>query len=370
MRQSCAWLLAGLIALAATTGCKPNEDAARFKRVKEKLNSTKENDRAIGAEMAKSITHPRNIAKTIPMLIDKLDSAKEKNPWTSLYAASSLAVLTGQDFGSRRRDHKRWHDWWYKEVKQKLPKRKDPDKNRIQKLNAGRLNSQGEFHLAGSNTVKAMDFFRRAIALDGSIALYHSNLGLALLKMGDYTGAEHRFDDAIAVDPKFILGYLNKGTVYSDRASKLRAVAGRVKQAVMQYEAADDKTNLELARKSLARTMKNVHSDEAKALDTYRHAVAVDRGDRLWSAHAAMGRVYMQRGEFEKAIGPLEKAGQMRKNDIGIHRDLALTYYGLDQCYTASKHIKRVEELGGKMDPGFTKKVEQKVKEMLKDTSD
>jgi len=366
MKPTIAWVPVGLLALAATCGCRPDEDNARYKRVKEKLESPKENDRAIGAEMARGISHPKHIARIVPVLIERLDSKKERNPWTSLYAASSLAALTGQDFGEKRRDYQRWRTWWYEEVKQKLPKREDPGEGRIKRLNANRLNSQGEFHLAGNNTVKAMDLFRRAIALDGSVALYHSNLGLALLKMGDYDGAEHRFDDAIAVNPRFILGYLNKGTVYSDRAAKRREVAVRIRQAIRDFEARGDRKNLASARASFKEIMKKIHAEEERALDTYRHAVAVDRGDRLWAAHAAMGRVYMQRGDFEKAVGPLERAGQMRRNDIGIHRDLALTYYGLDQYYRASREIKRVEELGGKMDPGFTKKVEQRVEEMLK----
>ncbi len=370
MRSKPLLALVGLFLLAAVPGCKPNPDAARFKRVKEKLSSDKENDRAIGAEMAGGVTHPKYVAKLVPILIERLDPAKEKNPWTSLYAASSLATITGQDFASDRRSHKRWHKWWFEEAKQKLPKTREPDKKNIDRLNAQRLNQQGEFHLAGGNTVKAMDLFRQAISRDGTMALYHSNLGLALLKMGYYDGAGQRFDDAIAVDPGFILAYLNKGTVHSDRAQKLRAVAARIQLAIKTFNKTEDRNRLEAARKELARTMKLIYDSEEEALDTYRHAVAVDRGDRLWAAHAAMGRVHMQRGDFEKAIGPLEKANQMRRNDIGIHRDLALVYYGLDQYYRSSKEIKRVEELGGKMDPGFTKKVEAKVKDMKKDLRD
>jgi tetratricopeptide (TPR) repeat protein len=366
MRNKPLLAVVGLLLLAAAPGCKPDADVARFKRVKEKLGSDKENDRAIGAELARTVTHPKHITKLVPILIERLDPTKEKNPWTSLYAASSLAIITGQDFGSQRRSHKRWHEWWFKKVKQKLPKVREPDKEHISRLNAQRLNQQGELHLAGGNTVKAMDFFRQAISRDGRRALYHSNLGLALLKMGHHDGASQRFDDAIAVDPGFILAYLNKGAVYSDQARKLRAVAARIQLAINAFDRVDDKKRLQAARKELARTTKLIQDSDEKALDTYRHAVAVDRGDRLWAAHAAMGRVYMQRGNFEKAVGPLEKANRMRRNDLGIHRDLALTYYGLDQYYRASKQIKRVEELGGKMDPGFTKKVEDKVKDMEK----
>jgi tetratricopeptide (TPR) repeat protein len=353
-------------ALLAVVGCTNAEDTARFKRVKEKLESDKDNDRAIGAEMAVGIKHPRNVKKLIPILIERLDPKKEKNPWASMYAAGALSKLTGQDFGSQQRNYQRWHSWWYKEAKQKVPKREEQGKRHLERLRAKRMNEDGEFHLAGGNVVKAMDLFRQAIVLDGTQALYHSNLGLALLKMGDPMTAEQRFDDAIAVDKKFLRAYLNKGTVYADHSEKLRAVAGRIESAIKAYATADNHKLEKKAREDLAKALKEIRAAEDKALDTYRHALASDTGNQLWAAWAAMGRIYMQRGDFEKAVNPLEKARDLRKNDIGIHRDLALTYYGLDQYYRASKEIRRVEELGGKMDPGFTKKVEQKVQEMMK----
>jgi hypothetical protein len=50
-----------------------------------------------------------------------------------------------------------------------------------------------------------------------------------------------------------------------------------------------------------------------------------------------------------------------------VLRDLALTYYGLDQYYRALKQIQAVEALGGRMDPGFTDKVREKVRRMEKE---
>jgi tetratricopeptide (TPR) repeat protein len=212
--------------------------------------------------------------------------------------------------------------------------------------------------------MQAVDSFRKAIALDGAKALYHSNLGLALLKLGDFDGADRRFDDAIAADKDYVLAYLNKGAVYAERAERKRALALRIESAVRGYRALGEKEKAEEALKEHAKVTDGIPRDEELAIDIFRRAISMDKERRLWSAHASVGRIYLQRGDFVNALGPLENARDLQRSDLGVRRDLALAYFGLDQYYRAFKEIQAIEQLGGRVDPDFRKKIEDKVKGM------
>ncbi len=349
----------------AATGCKDPADARIFKRVVNLLNSENDDERATGAELARRVKGHANRTKLIPMLIKKLEK-EERNPWARIFASGSLTAITGRDFGSGNRDASSWTKWWENDVHQKLPKKTENSKRMLETQRAQIDNSQGEISLAGGATMDAIDRFRKAIALDGTKPLYHSNLGLALLKTGDHQGALNRFDDAISVDPEFTIAYMNKGAAYADRVEKLRQAAKNIQSLYNDLmKRADDKRAAFVA-KDLANVRKKIKADEEMALDIFRRAITVDAGGQLWGAHHQMGRIYMQRGDFEKALPSLEKAKKMRPQQIVIRRDLALVYYGLDQYYRSLLEIRAVEGFGGGMDKGFTKKVRDKVQEMEK----
>ncbi len=383
MSRASNFVLAGSLALvAASAGCRPSADASKCKRIVNLLVSKDQDDRAAGAELAPTVTEHKYQSRLIPLLIDRLDPKKEANPWASIFAAGSLETMTGQDFGSERRSYERWRKWWYDDVSEKLPRRRKDSKGFLERARAERKNEEGEFQLAGGNAVTALNLFREAVALDGSKAVYHSNLGLALLRLDQHESAEARFEDAIAVNKSYIPAYLNKGTVYADLADKVRAAAVRMESAMAAHKAAGDEEAAARLKVDLDRSLVRIRDLDNKAIDTFQHAIAVNQGRDLWAAHYLMGRVYKRRGAFEKAVGPLEKAlelcsatSSMQRlsvlghalTQIGIRSDLALTYYALDQYYSSWTQIQAVERLGGKMPEDFTKKVELKVKEMSED---
>jgi tetratricopeptide (TPR) repeat protein len=359
-------MITSVFIVLVSAGCKDPADTRVFNRVVGLLKSENDDERATGAELARRVKGHANRTKLIPMLIEKLEKG-ERNPWARIFASGSLTAITGRDFGSGNRDPSSWKKWWETDVNQKLPKKTENSKRMLETQRAQINNSQGEISLAGGATMNAVEHFRKAIALDGTKPLYHSNLGLALLKTGDHRGALNRFDDAISVDPEFTIAYMNKGATYADRVEKLRQAAKNI-QAVYNdlMNRADDKRAAIVAR-DLVNVRKKIKNDEVMALDIFRRAIAIDLGGQLWGAHHQMGRIYMQRGDFEKALPPLEKAKKMRSQQIVVRRDLALTYYGLDQYYRSLLEIRAVEGFGGEMDKGFTKKVREKVQEMEKE---
>jgi tetratricopeptide (TPR) repeat protein len=363
------WLVLPALAVLVAAGCRRGDpaDEASYQRAAKMVKSQDASERATGAELLQRF--PQHSRETIPALIDLL---KDENFWVATYAASTLTKLTDQDFGEDIRSYKRWHRWWYVEVKQKAPKVEKVDtKKEIEKLRASVANDEGEMALAGGNAVVAVNKFMEALKLDGKVARYHSNLGLAMMhpQIRDYERALKCFEDAKAADPNYTPAYLNRGGVFSEQALDRRAVAAQHEAAMKAARAAGDIGREKAEREEMVKRLTQAEKLENDAIAEFEHAIAADKERRLWAAHAEIGRIWMRRGDFEKAVEHLEKARGINGRDVGVRRDMAITYYGLDQYWRAWKEIKAIEALGGQMDPGFTKKVEDKVRSMGGDPS-
>lgn len=353
-------------ALISAGGCWPfggDPDQAAFDRAMEMAASKERSDRGAAAKRLGELS--QFAPKSVPMLIELL---KDEDVWVALAAAGSLTKLTDQNFGNDQRSYERWRKWWYEDVKEKLPDVGPPDRKALERERASLDNKEGLLLLQGGNPVPAADRFMEAIRLDGRQAEYRSNLGLALLVLKDYERAEKCFEDAKAIDDKYTRAYMNKGALYAERARDLRAAAAQHELVARAAGAAAnperEKEERRLAQDSLGRA----ESDEKRALDEFEHAIRLEKdrekGEQLWHAHAEIGKLFMDRRDFKRAIDPLEQARRIAPREYSVRGLLAKTYYGLDQYYLAWKEIRAVEALGGAMDAGFMAKVREKVVEM------
>lgn len=346
-------------ALALPGGCwfgGSDPDEAAFKRAMDMARSKERSDRGTAAKRFGELT--QFASKSVPVLIELL---KDEDVWVALAAANSLVKLTDQNFGNDQRSYERWRKWWYEEAKEDLPDIGPPDKKAIERERARLANEEGKVALAGGNPVPALDRFNEAIRLDGRKAEYRSNLGLAFLVLKQYDRAERCFEDAKAMDDAYIPAYMNKGAVYAERARDLRAAAAQHELAARAAGAAANPEREAEERRLAEKCMEDAKAKEDRALDEFEHAIKKDKDDQLWNAHAEIGKLFMERRDFERALPPLEQARRIAPREKTVRGLLAKTYYGLDQYYRAWKEIRAVEALGGAMDAGFVAKVREKV---------
>ena len=73
------------------------------------------------------------------------------------------------------------------------------------------LHLLGVISLQTERTELAVDFIRKAIRLNGSVAIAHNNLGKALLDLNRHDAALTSFDRAIALEPGFAMAHNNRG---------------------------------------------------------------------------------------------------------------------------------------------------------------
>jgi tetratricopeptide (TPR) repeat protein len=129
------------------------------------------------------------------------------------------------------------------------------------------LNISGDIYYEEGDLTRAMQEYRRGLALAaGSVNLLNS-LGVACAQIARYRKAVHLFERALAIDPDNLMALFNLGHAY-------------------------------LALE-----------DEAKAVDCFTRALALD--NRHFELLLQLGKLYCQAGRFEEAVSLLAKAEQL-----------------------------------------------------------
>jgi tetratricopeptide (TPR) repeat protein len=148
----------------------------------------------------------------------------------------------------------------------------------------------------------AIDFLRKAIALDDKFALPHNDLGTLLQDQGRHEEAEAHYRRAIELDERFAEAMSNLGAVLAAR--------GRLEDATAWYGhaiAAD--AQLAPAHNNLGAALTRLNRfEEAEA--SHRRAIALkpDFAD----GHYNLGVALQDQGKFEDALASYDKAVELK----------------------------------------------------------
>ncbi len=137
--------------------------------------------------------------------------------------------------------------------------------------------------LAG-NHKRAVALLREAIALNPTVAAYHSNLGLALERHGQLAQAVESFRAALRIDSSYINALFNLAKVLFELG---------------QF---------------------------AEALDCYRQALQINPSDA--PAHFNLGSVYLKQDLFDEAAECFRRALAIKPDYADAHNNLGLAYSG------------------------------------------
>jgi Tfp pilus assembly protein PilF len=99
-----------------------------------------------------------------------------------------------------------------------------------QRLQARAIYERGLGHLRDRQASLALGAFREAVALDGTVPIYHNTLGLLLLELGRPDMARESFQRALSLDPGYADAHLNLGVSMAEM--------GRWQEAVPRYRQA------------------------------------------------------------------------------------------------------------------------------------
>ena len=171
----------------------------------------------------------------------------------------------------------------------------------------------------------AVDFLRKAIAIDSSQPASHSNLGLAYQSMGDLESALGSFDRALSLSPGFVNALVNRGNVLHDlrrhedaletyqRAAQLQPGDAqlRFRQGLVQLELGRPAGALESFNELLAENPGNagVLCNRGNALQALnRSAEALESYDRALTIQPRLAEALNNRGDALRNLGRPEEA--------------------------------------------------------------
>jgi tetratricopeptide (TPR) repeat protein len=157
----------------------------------------------------------------------------------------------------------------------------------------------------------AVGYYRAALALRPETSVVYNNLGNALVRKRDLTGAIAAYHRAIAIDPEYAHAHYNLGVVLKDKGDAEGAIAAYRRAIAIDPRHAHSYTNLGVA---LAEK-----GDVEGSIAAHRKAVAVDANDA--EAHFNLGTALAAKGWLDEAIREYRRA-------IDLKHDKALTNLG------------------------------------------
>jgi len=179
---------------------------------------------------------------------------------------------------------------------------------------------------------KAIEYYRKAIAIRRSSAQAYFNLGLVLKKKGDNKQAKQELRTAIQLDPT----YLKPKNILGD----ILNTQGKCDQALEQYNDAltIDPNNFD-AHFSIAEIQKGKNNFE-KAVESYKKAIAIRPHDIR--ANFYLGYTYNVMGQLHKAVEIYKNIMVFAPTYTDVRCNLAHTLRYLGRVYEATEEYEKI----------------------------
>ena len=158
--------------------------------------------------------------------------------------------------------------------------------------------NRGAEALQLGNTDVALDWLRKAVRVDADLANAWINLGVALRRQGDVSGAEAAYKKSLEIDPRIYSAYHNLTSLLHAEGRSKEAEA--YQHALARAPSRNPYTYLSLGDISFI----GGRLDEAEKF--YRRAINLD--DAIAEGYAAMGQLMISYGDLRRARRMLRKA--------------------------------------------------------------
>jgi tetratricopeptide (TPR) repeat protein len=220
---------------------------------------------------------------------------------------------------------------------------------------------------------KAIEFYEKAIALDGENAEYYAGCGSAYLLCGNEDKAEEYFERAIELDPDseesikslkkvceedntlrqktmtaFEEFYDVNVQAHIDKAKKLdekEAYAEAIDECTLALEGDAENFEALFMRGMLYIMIKKLSKARSDYQKLIRLAEAGDDTGRMALAYKCLGDTYRNEGKYDKAIEFYEKAVALDDKDASYYQDCGEAYFFGGNKDKAEEYFERAVEL-------------------------
>ncbi len=182
----------------------------------------------------------------------------------------------------------------------------------LEPLNADILMLCATLHLQTKNLSVAADCLTRAIVVRPNFFQAHNQLGTVLLELGgELAQAQHHFERAIQIEPRYVLSRLNLGILHRKMGAWLQAKA--CFEAVLSAEPQAVAASFNLGAVELAL------GNAATALQHLQTALALN--ENLAEAHALVGQIHRQNGDLDKSKKAYFRASSLDESSVNYCLD-------------------------------------------------
>jgi tetratricopeptide (TPR) repeat protein len=166
-------------------------------------------------------------------------------------------------------------------------------------------NDLGLVHLAQSRFEQAADCFAEALRLDPAMGLAHYNMALALEALGSHAAALEHYQEARQLRPGLVEAHYRLGLLMQEE--------GRRQRAIECFRAASALRPGSAFGLLCDATIAGLLGDDTASEELVRRAIALE--PRNSEAHAELGTILMQRGQFEDAAASYDLANALNTED-------------------------------------------------------
>lgn len=168
----------------------------------------------------------------------------------------------------------------------------------------------GHQAMAANKAEAGVDYFCKAVELDGANAQAYLSLGAAMFKLKQYRAFLECIDKVLALDPECAEAYNNQGLAFKASGKNQDAILSFDKAIAIQAHFPEAHLNLAAAYRGERRLTEALLSIQK----------AIDQKPDYAQAHSNQGNIYQDLHQLEAAVASFEKA-------ISLEPELAEAYF-------------------------------------------
>ena len=195
---------------------------------------------------------------------------------------------------------------------------------------------------------EAIGAYKEAIEINPEYSKAYRYLGVAYRKKGMNDEAIGAYKKVIELNPQYTEAHNELGVAYYNKKMYDEAITAYRKAIETNPEYATAYSNLGLAYR-----VKKMYDE---AIGAYKEAVEINPQYTL--AHNGLGLAYYNKEMYDEAIAAYKTAIEINANYSAAHNNLAQAYYEKGEYDLATEHRDRALELGYKVDPEFSQRLD------------
>ena len=159
---------------------------------------------------------------------------------------------------------------------------------------------------------EAIEAYNKALAIKPDYAEAYNNMGIALQEQGKLEEGIEAYNKALTIKPDYAEAYINMGNALKDQGKLDEAIASYNKALAITHDYAEAYNNMGIALQE--------HGKLEEAIEAYNKALAITPD--YAEAYKNMGNALQRQGKLDEAIASFNKALSLKPDYTAAYNDM------------------------------------------------